>query len=115
MKHYKARQHQETSKWKYTVENDGRIYEVGYCAEDQCLGHDTPEEAQEHYKQYLLDTRQKFYNPSDGHAMYKCEECGTFTMGHVDISNHAIMLCEKHQTREIVEKLFKVGESWSSY
>lgn len=30
--------------------NDGKVYEVGYCAKDECKGHDTLKKACEHYK-----------------------------------------------------------------
>jgi hypothetical protein len=58
MNYYKAAQYQETGKWKYIMFNDNKAYEVGYCT--KCSGHDMKEEAQEHYKQYMLDTHLRF-------------------------------------------------------
>jgi hypothetical protein len=116
MNYYAARQHQETKKWKYTMANDGKVYEVGYCAKKDCPGHDTPEEAQEHYKQYMLDNNLQFHNPEDGDTMHKCKKCGTFTFGFATIGPcETIILCTEHQTREVVSEFYKVGESWGSY
>lgn len=117
MNYYKARQNQETSKWKYTMSNDGKFYEVGYCATDGCKGHDTYEEACEHYKQYILDKQLHFYNPKDGDTMNKCEICGEFTFGHVTVGACEFhYLCKKHQTKEDVSRLMgNIDEIISSY
>jgi len=125
MNYYKARQHKDTKKWKYTMVNDGKIYEVGYCATEGCKGHDTPEEACEHYKQYLIDKRLnffnpdkrlKFFNPAGGDVMYECKICGEFTQGFVTVNMQSFPLCEKCQTKENVSELMgSIGEIVSSY
>ena len=79
-------------------------------------GHANEQEACECYKQYLLDNNLRL----DGHTLsdqqLRCEICGEFTQGMVIIAgkyNHFI-LCDEHRTRECVEKLLTIGESWES-
>lgn len=44
-----------TGLWRYTCRNDSQIWAVGFCAQG-CPGHDSPEGAYEHQRQYLLST-----------------------------------------------------------
>jgi anaerobic ribonucleoside-triphosphate reductase len=111
---YCARQHQETQKWKYVMFNDNKCYLVGYCATDKCEGHNTEKEACEHYRQYLLDTRLRYF--TENNEQRKCKVCGEWTQGRATIDMEIFDLCPTHQTREVVETLYgKVGECWSSY
>lgn len=115
MNYYRARQHQKTGKWKYTLENGGRIYEIGYCAREDCPGHDTEEEACRHYEQYMLDNHLHFYNPENPHTFRKCQECGEITAGFAEVGITIIDLCPDHQTKAVVAKHYIEGKSMSSY
>lgn len=97
-------------KWRYTVRNDDRVYAVGYCA-DGCPGHDTPEEAREHYRQYTLDHAHEaeFRPPSE------CLICGAWTPKGFDVDHHTYALCDEHRTREHLDPLVKPGDAISSY
>lgn len=100
-------------KWHWTVKNDDRIWAAGYCSMletgSQCEGHDTPEEAAEHYRQYMLDKRLSF-DHTLADAQRHCEECHEWTQGLAQIGSYTIIvLCKKHQTREIVEKHYPVS------
>lgn len=107
-----------TGKYHYTNTNDDRTYPIGYCR-DGCPGHDTPEDAQEHYKQYLLNENLRL----DAHKLHnmklKCEakdgcEEYTDTAASVGGIKH-YHLCNKHRTKEEVAKLLVVGQEISSY
>lgn len=83
-------------------------------------GHATKEEACECYKRYLLDFHLRFSEgPEKPDVLYKCDATGceqfTACTGEItgDFGPHW-SLCEAHRTREVVEGLLKVGESWHS-
>lgn len=140
MKHYQPRQRLSDGRWDYCCED----MPTGYCCpffdwretpalahmdfsdEDPKVvamianrdkhhtnGHETSEEACECYRQYLLDHRVHELTADEARA---CEECGEWTDHLVEIVNFQIMhLCEKHSSREFVEKFARrVGESWVS-
>lgn len=80
-------------------------------------GHTTKEEACECYKQYLLDTKLRLMptEPENAHQQFKCKACGKWTACHASVGPYRQFdLCPEHQTREEVEKLLTVGESWES-
>ena len=119
MNYYDARERKGadgkgTGKWHYTCENDGRIYPVGYCAQG-CEGHDTPEEACEHYRQYLLNERTRYDGQLHGEQR-ECAVCGAWTQGVVYVDGwHSYVLCDEHRNREEMERLYpKVGQIMSS-
>jgi hypothetical protein len=132
MNHYAARQidpkadRPDAGKWRYTLANDGVIYAVGNCAHD-CPGHDTPEEAYEHQRQYELD-RARFYGPTSAEEEAaeletpgqneKCEVCGKTCRGFGEAGPGMMrqhFLCFEHRNRDGLAQVFKIGESWSSY
>lgn len=117
MNYYAARQHKDTGLWKYTVENDGLIREIGLCA-DGCQGHKTADEANEHYKQYLLSTL-SFSPQSETWPKYKCSVVGcqseATSYANVEGATRNWLVCESHATRESIEAMLHVGESVSSY
>lgn len=139
MNYYKARERKVDGKWDYTCGNDDYVYPVGYChampdLEDEVYkcchnevenikanaskfhidGHSTPEEAAECYKQYLLDFNLRL-NICEQDTQRKCKICDEWTSLYAMVDSHIFQLCEKHNTREEVEKLFKrPGEIWSS-
>ncbi len=114
MNYYDARQNSQTLKWKYVMIGRDSTYSVGYCAGDKCQRHDTKEEAQEHQKQYILDTKLRFFNQAN--TQKKCKICGEWTQGCAELDFQIFYLCEKHQTKEFVSELYgNIGECWSSY
>lgn len=80
-------------------------------------GHATPQEAAECYKTYLLDHRLNLMeiNPD---TMHMCQICGEWTQHYATVDTYTrFRLCEKHNTREFVEKLFDVSpdsQIWES-
>lgn len=109
MNYLRARQLQDgagnpTGLWHYTLQNDGRIYPIGYCRE--CPGHSTEEEAQEHYRQYMLDTSR--YSLIMSGVMMPCEACGAWTSRYAEVGPDFLerhILCEAHQTKDDLSKL----------
>lgn len=77
-------------------------------------GHATKEEAQECYKQYLLDNQMHVMNNKN--SQHKCKVCSEWTTQFVTVGESCVMtLCEKHSTREEVEKIYKASsEIWCS-
>lgn len=79
-------------------------------------GHDTPEEACECYKEYLLDKHMNL-----GHKMMgtkkTCENegCEEMTDNMAIVGGRSFILCDKHRNRETIEKMFEVGNAISSY
>jgi RecJ-like exonuclease len=86
-------------------------------SEHPCPGHATPEEAEEHYKQYLLD-HSEFYSktkewPKDKCNVAKCENEGTI---YGRMGNNDYLLCDLHATKEALSDVYgQVGQIWSSY
>ena len=80
-------------------------------------GHATEEEACECFKRYMLDTHLKLQTeePENANQLLRCKVCNTFTACYASIGPYVLfVLCPAHQTREAVESLYKVGESWDS-
>ncbi len=103
-----------SGKFHYTVMNDNRTHAVGYCAQG-CKGHDTPDEACEHYKQYVLDTRTR-YGGMYTDKRLRCEICGEWTQRFAEANMRIFTLCDTHCTRENVSNLYgSVGIITSSY
>jgi hypothetical protein len=142
MRCYKARQRKD-GRWDYTVHIGDVILPVGYCAEfhewteedvnrfgvpsnhfsilrekefahkHHSDGHVTAKDAEDCYKQYMLDQRLKLMI-SDHTNRRKCLCCDEWTSYYAIVGISCFDLCEKHQTRESVERFFSIGESWSS-
>lgn len=99
MNYYQARQQKEGLLWHYTVMNDHQIWPVGYCAQG-CAGHQTKQEAEAHYREYVLDNFS--FDGRMSNEMRKCEICQAWTdriaqggIGNTDIH----VLCDEHRTR----------------
>ena len=107
MNHLVARQ-MVNGKWHYTVNG----HAAGYCASHG--GHETATEAQDCYKQYLLDN-QLFLGLEMSNQMLRCRICQQYTnrMARIGIYTHFV-LCGDHMEREFVDKLLEIGESWES-
>lgn len=86
-------------------------------APNPCPGHDTPEEACEHYKEYLLDKaeyRQKLSEwPKDKCMRPDCNSEATHVV-HIPGETYNYIFCEQHCNRENVSALLNVGWSMSS-
>lgn len=100
-----AKDGKPTGLWHYTRRNDGRMWPVGYCAEN-CPGHATPDEAREHYRQYQIDTARDRKTVQWG----GCEVCDTPTKDGVCIEPDQMEfhhLCPEHHNRATLETLIK--------
>lgn len=119
MNYYAAREMADatgrpTGRWHYTVRNDDRTYPVGNCA-GGCPGHDSPEEAQEHQRQYDLaharfDVTFGSYNP--------CEVCGELTNRGAQWGIGGMSqarLCDEHRTPEHLNSRVTVSDVMSSF
>lgn len=136
MRHYAPNQRQNDGKWDYTCSRDGITHPVGYCSpyrefdtnlihvsESQIQeyaatkdkhhshGHDTEEEACECYRQYNLDHRLRLNRTWQGEK-HECVVCKEWTQGYAEIDMKTWDLCEQHNNRAEVEKLYQ-APSWS--
>lgn len=112
MNHYKAREIARdgagTGRWHYTYENHGRIWPYGYC-EGGCPGHDTPEEAEEHFRQFLVE-KAVFYPELWKTTQRACAVCQAWTQGGAMYGighTHCVALCDQHRSREYLDPLVK--------
>ncbi|GEM_PF-3326042 len=80
-----------------------------------CPGHATPEEARQHYTQYLLDKKTRYQEERSG-VWHECLVCGALTNKFAQVGSwHTYSLCDEHRNREHVEKLLGiVGDSAES-
>jgi hypothetical protein len=102
MNYYEARQLKDKSGWHFTCMNDGEIWPVGYCADNEA--HATREEAEECFRRYLLDgQREESYGDWTG-----CEICGEPTKQGLTARaplGNGFPLCDKHRNPETLESL----------
>lgn len=117
----------DAGKWRYTCMNDGRVWPVGYCAKD-CPGHDTPEEANAHQRDYELDNAVFTEGPSVDEALdrYRCQarandadepsQCGKLTTSVARVGSYQrISLCVDHLNRDGLATAYEgPGEVWAS-
>jgi len=107
-----------TGLWHYTRMNDHVIWPTGYCAQG-CAGHDTAEEAEDHQRQYWLDTAS--YTSKLDRTQERCEypSCGEWTQyiaryGEGKMSMK--ILCERHCNRDGLDAVLEFpGFITSSY
>lgn len=120
MNYYQASEIQKdgkgTGKFRYTKHNKRTgTYAVGYCADD-CEGHDTEEEACEHYRQYLLNERVRTGTVLGSKHQCSYEGCEEWTQNMAHIGEASYSICQFHNNREDIEKIFpKVGRSFGSH
>ncbi|KKN46043.1 hypothetical protein LCGC14_0677370 [marine sediment metagenome] len=112
--------------WNYARTNDNqhRTYPIGYCSNHTLLNekylayhkHATKEEAEECYKKYELDNNLRLNAGTIGEeTLVKCHECKEFTNITTTVNGWRMYyLCDEHRTRETMEKIFVVGESFHS-
>jgi hypothetical protein len=108
MNHFKAREiakdGKPTGRFRFTKENAGIIFPVGPCALD-CPGHDTAEEACEHYRQGILDSEwTKGHDEDEQRTCAICKEWTHESLYHPGTMNY-FDLCQKHQNKESLDKL----------
>lgn len=100
MNYYQARQRKSDMLWHYTCQNDNNIWSVGYCGHE-CDGHATKEEAEAHYRAYVLDTAD--YERRLLNTQRRCEVCEAWT-DRVALSGVGMaeshVLCDAHCNRE---------------
>jgi hypothetical protein len=144
MNYYAAKQRQSDKKWDYTCRNDDFTQPVGYCGayidwtpellsrlglpaehpsfekqrqfrdKHHSCGHETQQEAEACYREYLLDQRLKLMCEHPD-AQIRCKVCNKWTTFYAEIDMNMWDLCEEHNNREEVEKLFEApGEIWKS-
>jgi hypothetical protein len=90
-------------------------------------GHETAEEACDCYKAYLLDIRlhlTRWEHKTEGGedvlpgVLHICDApgCTAYTSNHASVggAGPSWALCDEHLTREVVEGLLTVWESWHS-
>lgn len=141
MRHYVASQRVSDQRWDYTcnrhptgycceyrpISLDGIIGEHLARRHNEQMeplkdnfhttGHATRKEAEDCYKKYLLDTQLSLLTsePPNAQQQHKCMVCGTWTACFAHVGTYRLfVLCPEHQTREAVESLLEVGESWES-
>jgi len=107
----------DAGKWRYTNMNDGRVWPEGYCAQG-CPGHDTPEEAEAHQREYELD-HARFEGLSEPWGDCEVPGCTSGRTPHFarvgpGIPTH-VQLCAEHLNRDGLALAFtEVGQVISS-
>lgn len=124
MNYYGAREITKNGKpsglFHYTCRNDDHIWPVGLCAND-CPGHSTREEAEEHWRSYLIQGI-VFDNITQEWPKDKCEVDGCneqakmigSTKNEPGIFNQR-KFCVRHAVPEEMAKFIEAGECISSY
>lgn len=82
---------------------------------DPCPGHITKEEAEEHYKQYVVD-RAKFLPKTNEWPKDKCENenCNCEATFTAIADGHMYQFCQTHANKEALTEYIVIGECWSS-
>ena len=113
MNHYEPRQHSDSKKWHYTCRRDGDVWAVGRCGEDG--GHDTATEACSCYRSHLIDTA-RFGAKAEPPGPCRVPGCKRAAKELAEVQGFPYLLCEKHHSKEGLEKVFPaVGSAVSSY
>jgi len=78
-------------------------------------GHNTAQEALDCYKKYQLDNTLRL-NIKNEHEQKKCKICGEWTQLSACVDTYSYFnLCEEHNNKETVAKIFNISEQvWSS-
>jgi hypothetical protein len=95
------------------------LKQAPWCFKYHGTGHETPEEAVECYRQYLLDQELRFYQDSpEADTQHRCAECQAWTSGWAEVGygiGRLIHLCADHRVRWAAEKHYaRSREAWSS-
>lgn len=106
--------------WTWRIEDgDACVFCAGTGSvkrSDPCPGHDTRDEAEQHYEAYLLDhsyfrPRQEEWPKNKCHVVC-CNKEGTVEA--VVDAYHLYVFCPEHANKETLSQFVRVGESWSS-
>ena len=99
----------KTGLWHYCYANSEGTRPIGYCAQD-CPGHATPEEAELHQRQYVLDHEVRHYEDCD--AQKRCLVCEQWTQHRVDVGRvftTRLVLCQGCATPGQIEVRIMLG------
>ncbi len=100
----------KSGKFHYCVYSDEESwppYPVGHCA-NGCPGHDTPEEARQHYQEYQFD-QNMHYGAADEASKQKCCVCGDWTNGRAWKQGEfpkEFVLCDAHNNADSLRPVF---------
>ena len=79
-----------------------------------CVGHDTAEEAAEHYRQYRID-QAAFVSvkDADAHMLHRCKMCDKHTASYMHIPGeiHQEYVCDDHHNRQALSFLIQLTMS----
>ena len=101
----------------FTRKNDSAVWPIGKCAAGKC-NHDTEAEAQECYRQWLLDHKLDIKGTEFSKPWLECdvEGCDHDTNVEVRLGQyHRFKLCQTHRTVEQVASMLSVGSFMGSY
>ena len=118
MRHLKPAQYGEGGPWHYASVSRRGGHPIGYCTVD--CDHATPEEAHEHYRQYVLDHLRDVSIAEDTQHHCEASDCKAWTQqGLQEPDGFAMhLLCDEHRTRDTYEAEFypagQVREAWVS-
>lgn len=102
MRHHTVLQRGEGGPWHYVSAGKRGAHPMGGCTTD-CV-HETPDEAYEHHRTWLLDTAR--FGEVDPDEQRRCEECDAWTQRRTWYDNTScVVLCVDHSTREVLERL----------
>jgi hypothetical protein len=84
-----------------------------------CAGHETPDEAREHYRQYELNERLRLIpGRPDAGTLKRCQAkggCSHYTAGQAVIGAYRCWyLCDEHRTKEMVASLYIMHDFYES-
>lgn len=129
MNYDQPRQREHDKRWDYTSLNRRTgTHAIGYCraltnpdlydpehhSKFHTDGHATAEEARACYRRFNLDNH---VSKREATSAHKCLECGEWTPKFVEVGSYMgqmIILCDDHQTPELIDKHYKQGDSMHS-
>ncbi len=85
--------------------------------DDPCSGHDTAEQAENHYKQYILESALINGPKSEEWPKFKCDvkDCNQEGVYLANLNNgNYYQLCHDHANKDSLAVLVEVGDCWSS-
>ncbi|HKZ72599.1 MAG TPA: hypothetical protein VJ011_00970 [Steroidobacteraceae bacterium] len=97
----------EAGRWYMMSVQGGAAHRVGYCA-SACDGHETREDALEHYLRFQLDRESDLWLDRRSAAL-ACEICGRTTTLRARLGRNQklFVLCATHQSTASLEELFR--------
>lgn len=113
MNYYQARQVDPTAdrpdagKWRFTCMNDGQVWPVGPCRDDCPDGHDTPEDASQHWVEGQVADVQ--HRSCDWTSCVFPLGCNKPANRVIVVGNHGgdYPLCEDHASDETAIGIFR--------